>query len=74
MERIELRSTGPFSPAFGVKIAALRTTLTYSVPTAEIPSLPERVVTVVRGTAFWFKSLDAEMDVVFSDYAPARKR
>jgi hypothetical protein len=68
VESIELASTGEFKPAFGVKIAEMTTKLTYSVPTAERPSLPQGVTTHVRGTAFVFKSLDADMTVTFSDY------
>lgn len=71
VESIELRSTGPFRPTFGVKITEMLTRLTYSPPAGDRPSLPQRVETVVRGTAFWFKSLDAEMTVVFSDYTRA---
>lgn len=68
IESIELRNTAPFSPAIGVKIAELRTTLTYSLPAGDLPSLPLRVATTIRGTAFWFKSLDAEREIRFSDY------
>lgn len=74
IESIELRSTGPFSPTFGVKITELSTLMTYSLPSAEIPSLPQKVATSVRGTAFWFKSLDAGLLVVFSDYASDVKK
>ncbi|MEY2879124.1 MAG: hypothetical protein RLZZ15_1504 [Verrucomicrobiota bacterium] len=70
---VELASTGEFSPTFGVKIAELKTTLAYSLPTATRPSLPERVTTRVRGRAFWFKSLDAEMTVEFSDFVRVGK-
>jgi hypothetical protein len=72
--RIELRNQESFSPAFGVKITELCTTLTYSVPAGDTPSLPQRVDTVIRGTAFWFKRLDAELAVRFTDYVRASKR
>jgi hypothetical protein len=65
---IELASTGEFSPTLGVKIAEMKTTLTYSVPSDGRPSLPQTVTTHVRGRAFFFKSLDADMTVTFSDY------
>ena len=43
--------------------------MTYSLPTPDgRPSLPQRVSTTLRGTAFWVKSLDAEMTVEFSGY------
>lgn len=71
---IELGSVSSFSPTFGVKIAELKTRLTYTLPAGETPSLPEKVTTHVRGRAFAFKSLDADMIVAFSDYAKAGKR
>jgi hypothetical protein len=68
IESIELASAEEFSPTFGVKIAALKTTMTYSLPRDDIPSLPQTVATHLRGRAFLFKSLDAEMLVTFSNY------
>jgi len=68
VESIELASTGEFSPTFAVKIAEMKTTLTYSLPAEGRPSLPKGVTTHVRGRAFFFKSLDADMTVTFSDY------
>lgn len=73
IESIELANVEPFKPTLGVKIATLRTLMTYSRPTAERPSLPQKVATQVRGTAFLFKSLDSDMTVTYSEYAPARK-
>ena len=74
IEILELSSTGPFRPTFGVKILEMTTRLTYSLPAGDAPSLPQKVATRVRGTAFWLKSLDAEMTVIFSDYTRAAKR
>lgn len=74
IESIELANAAPFSPTFAVKIAELKTTMSYSLPTAETPSLPQQVTTHVRGTAFFFKSLDADMIVTFSDYVNTRKK
>lgn len=68
VETVELANTAPFSPTLGVKIAELRTRMTYSLPQHDRPSLPQQVTTRVRGTAFFFKSLDADMTVSFSDY------
>jgi hypothetical protein len=69
---IELASTAPFSPTLGVKIDEMRTTLTYLPPSVTRPALPQTVTTRVRGRAFWFKSLDADRVVAFSDFSPAR--
>ncbi|MBL9201939.1 MAG: hypothetical protein JNL39_15620 [Opitutaceae bacterium] len=75
IESITLASTGPFRPGFGVSIAEMKTEMTYALPAGTgAPSLPQRVVSRVRGTAFWFKSLDAEMSVVFSEYERAGKK
>lgn len=69
---LELASIGPFSPTLAVRIEEMRTTLTYLPPTSDRPSLPRAVTTRVRGRAFWFKSLDADRVVEFSDFSPAR--
>lgn len=74
IESLEIASIGSFSPAFGVKIAAMSTTLRYSLPTAERPSLLQQSVTHLRGRAFWLKSLDADLTVTFSDYEKAGRR
>lgn len=74
IESVELASAEAFSPTIGVKIQELHTLMTYSLPTGETPSLPQRVLTRVRGTAFWFKSLDAEMTVTYSDFAKSGRK
>jgi hypothetical protein len=74
IESVELANTEPFNPTIGVKIVALKTTMRYSHPEGETPSLPQTVSTHVRGTAFFFKSLDADMTVTFSDYLKVGKR
>lgn len=68
IESVELGSVSEFAPTFGVKIASLRTLMTYSLPAADRPALPQKVETRVRGRAFLVKSLDGEMTVVYSDY------
>jgi hypothetical protein len=74
VESIELTNVEPFSPTFGVKIVEMKTRLSYSLPSDDTPSFPQNVTTHVRGTAFLFKSLDADMTVTFSDYAKAGKK
>ena len=74
IESIELANIQPFSPTFGVKIAELKTLMTYNLPATEMPSLPQQVATHVRGTAFLFKSLDADMTVTYSDYIRVGKK
>ncbi len=73
IESVELASTGPFRPALGVRIESMRTVLRYQLPAADRPALPQSVTTSVRGRAFVFKSLDADMTVTYSDFARASK-
>lgn len=73
IESITLASIDAFSPTLGVQIANMVTTMTYTPPTASRPTLPEKVATHLRGRAFFFKSLDAEMTVIYSDYQKVRK-
>lgn len=68
-----LASLSEFSPTFAVKIAEMKTAMTYSAPSGDTPSFPQQIVTHVRGRAFFFKSLDAEMTVTYSNYAKAAK-
>ncbi len=71
IESLAIENTAPFAPSFGVKIEQMKTTMTYSLPAQERPSLLLSVVTRLRGTAFWLKSIDADMTVAYSAYAPA---
>jgi hypothetical protein len=74
IESVELASVEPFAPTLGVKIAELKTVMTYALPAGDTPSLPQKVTTRIRGRAFIFKSLDGDMTVTFSDYAKAGKK
>jgi hypothetical protein len=71
IERVVLASNGTFRPAIGVEITSLRTTLDYDPPSDGRPVLPRSVETRLRGAAFWFKSLDADMTITFTDYLRA---
>lgn len=73
IERVELGSFEPFSPVLGVKINEAQTIIAYSLPTAALPSLLEQITVRVRGRAFFFKSLDSDMVVAYSDYRYAGK-
>jgi hypothetical protein len=70
IEAITLENEAAFKPALGIHITKLRTRLTFSLPAGERPSLPETVETSIRGNAYWFKTLDADLQVTFSAYAP----
>jgi hypothetical protein len=74
VEQVELANTEPFSPAFGVKIIESKTVMTYSLPTADRPSLLAAVTLHILGRAFWVKSLNQDMTLRFSDYAWSGKK
>ena len=52
----------------------MKTAMTYSLPDGATPSLPQTVTTHLRGRAFYFKSLDADMTVAYTDYVKAGKK
>lgn len=68
VEKIELASFEAFSPIFGVNIESAQTTIEYTLPTDQAPSLLHHISVSVRGRAFYFKSLDSDMTVSYSDY------
>jgi hypothetical protein len=68
IEKVELASTGPFSPVLMVNIQEARTVMTYLLPEGERPALLKEITVRVRGRAMWFKSLDQDMTVTYSDY------
>lgn len=74
IERVELASTGPFSPVLMISIKEARTIMTYSLPEGERPTLLKEISVRVRGRAMWVKSLDQDMTVTYSDYAYAGKK
>jgi hypothetical protein len=74
IEKVELASTGPFSPVLLVQIKEARTVMTYSLPDGERPTLLKEVSVRVRGRAMWFRSLDQDMRVTYSDYVYAGKK
>ncbi len=74
IEKVELASTGPFSPVLMVKIQEARTVMTYSLPDDERPTLLKEVTVRIRGRAMWFRSLDQDMTVTYSDYVYAGKK
>lgn len=73
IEQVELASVAPFSPVMMVNVQEARTVMSYSLPEGERPSLLRQVVVRIRGRAMWFRSLDQDMTVTYSDYAYAGK-
>lgn len=74
IESFSLASIAPFSPTFGVKIETMQTTMTYSLPDPGRPALLQKSLTHLRGRAFLFKSLDADLTVTFTAYDKATRR
>jgi len=68
IEQVELNAFEPFSPMFIIKINEAKTTMSYSLPESGRPSLLQRIVVHIRGRALWFKSLDEDMTVAYSDH------
>lgn len=68
IERVELASFEPFSPVFAVRIAEAQTVMYYTLPTADRPTLLDRVTVRIRGRAMLVKSLDEDMTVTYSDH------
>jgi len=68
IERVELTAFEPFAPMFTVKVTEAHTTMTYSLPYAVHPTLLKKISVSIRGRAMWFKSLDEDMLVTYSDH------
>lgn len=67
--RVELANHETFSPVMAVQVTEARTIMNYSVPDEDRPSLLMSVSTRVRGTSFWFRSLDDDLQVDYSDHS-----
>jgi len=74
IERVELSAFEPFSPMFAVKVNEAKTTILYSLPTAERPTLLQQINVHIRGRAMWIKSLDEDMTVTYSEHAFVGKK
>lgn len=74
IERVELASTGPFSPVFFINVKEARTTMDYSLPAGDRPSLLLSVNVTIRGRAMWIRSLDQDLAVTYTDYVFAGKK
>jgi len=74
IEKVELNAFEPFSPMFTVKITKAETTMLYSVPDMDHPSLLRKITISIRGHAMWLKSLDEDMTVTYSDHEYTGKK
>ena len=57
-----------------VKITEAKTTMTYSLPDTDHPTLLQKITVSVRGRAMWIKSLDADMTVTYSNHEYAGRK
>ena len=74
IEQVELASTGPFSPVMMVNVKEARTVMVYSLPEGDRPSFLLSVDLRIRGKAMWFRSLDQDLKVTYTDYVFAGKK
>lgn len=74
IERVTLSSFEAFSPMFSVKVNEASTTIEYTLPTPERPTLLQKITVRMRGSVMWLKSLDEDMTVVYSDYTYVGKK
>ncbi len=74
IERVDLANVQPFSPMFTVNVEEARTVITYSLPEGDRPTLLKEVTVRIRGTTMWFKSMNDDMTVSYSDYHYAGKK
>ncbi len=74
IERVELASFEPFRPVLGISISQARTVIDYTLPENDRPTLLKQVAMTVRGRAWFFKSMDEDLVVTYSDYEPARQK
>jgi hypothetical protein len=74
IERVVLASFEPFKPVRGVQVSEARTVIEYSLPEGERPTLLRQITVRLRGRAWWFKSMDQDMTVTYTDYAPMTRR
>lgn len=72
IERVELASFEPFRPVLGISITEAKTVMDYSVPENGRPTLLKSVTMKVRGRAWWFRSMDQDLEITYSDYVSLR--
>jgi len=74
IERMELSSFESFKPVMGIQVEEARTVIEYSLPEGERPTLLRTITVRLRGRAWWFKSLDQDLSVIYSGFEPGRKK
>lgn len=72
IERVELASFEGFRPVLGVSISEAQTTIEYTLPDHERPTLLKQVTMKIRGKAWWVRSMDQNMTVTYSEFQSIR--
>ncbi len=72
IEELLIFNHTPLNPFPTVNVTEARTTLRYSLPDPDkkLPSLLQSITVRIRGSALWFKSLDEDTAVSYSNYTP----
>jgi hypothetical protein len=68
VQAFTLRLAGPFSPAMGVKMTALEVAMEFSPPAEGRPALPRESRSRFRGRLFFFKSIEEDLRITYSDF------
>ncbi len=71
IERVELASFEAFRPVLGISISQARTVIDYTLPDNGRPTLLQQVSMTVRGKAWFFKSMDEDLLVTYTDFESA---
>lgn len=69
IEELTLSSEKPFSPAFSVKVTLFSTRMTFRPIEPNGPFFPAEITTRFQGKAFYFKTIDEQITMVFSDFS-----
>lgn len=68
VESFTMRLVAPFTPALGVKMHELEVAMEFSPPTGDRPSLPRASRSRFRGRLFFFKSIEEDLRITYSDF------
>lgn len=72
IERSTMKLFEPFSPALGVRMGELEVVTLHSPPGDGRPALPREVTSRFRGRMFFLVSIEENLRVAYSEFAPVR--
>lgn len=73
VESVDMRSRGPFKPAFAVKISEFVLTRTFEPVEPGGPAFPRSATVKLSGRALIFKKITENVEITYSDYTHAEK-